>query len=539
MCALIDYCNDYICFHYNTRSYNTKSISIIIVVDIIIVDIIIVDIIIDMVSNDIIEMHNYAHYILRGIYYNYIHSETGIAISRFLIFVVFVAFVIYAKYDYLAWFILLICILEVYSSSMSTSNTPESWLNIWSEIRPLVHQGGDRDDRDGGDDRGESILNKLNKLTQGISLNDKEGFELSSILPSIPPITTADDRSLDYHTPNNFIKQSSQDFATNHFETKKCDTTGGIGSISMFGSNELIGKSRDVNFSSYDYSGKLELIRNQISNSDANEKNRKVVGSTDTFRQHCYNYFLGCVYEPIKRNDFRDIKKVIYTDIDTKIMSFDTLLNRFNIANLNTNDVSNNPNPNNYTVGNIIHRTDKNTNILAINDRDNFDFGRFINEVNSSTTDKNKNRKLEIYNNVYGYKIRLNEIFSGWRENAKRYNNDINLISISDTMLQELRNIVNYLRVIQITKKIIDKEQTDMQIYDKMAIAYTGNKQYLPYGFFNIQNGSALDIRILPKTFFTDFNSYKLYELTDTYNVPDEQRYLYGISYFYNNMLHP
>jgi hypothetical protein len=261
-----------------------------------------------MVSNDITD----PHYILRGIYYNYIHSDTGIAISRFLIFVVVITLVIYAKYDYLVWFILLICIVEVSSSSMSTrSDAPESWLNIWSEIQPMVHPGRRGDGGEGSSDGdSDSVLNTLNNLTHGISLNDKEGFELSNILPSIPTITTADDRRLDYHTPNNYNKQSSQDFADNHFESKKCDTAGGIGSISMFGSNELIGNSRNVNIvSSYDYSGKLEIIRNQISNSDTNEKNVKVVGSTDTFRQYCYNYFLGCVYEPIKRNDFRDIKK--------------------------------------------------------------------------------------------------------------------------------------------------------------------------------------------------------------------------------------
>ena len=497
-----------------------------------------------MVSNDITD----PHYILRGIYYNYIHSETGVAISRFLIFVVFVTFVIYTKYDYLFGFILLICILEVSSSSMSTSNTPESWLNIWSEIQPLVHRGGDCGDRYGGVDQegsGESIINKLNKLTQGISLNDKEGFEISSILPSIPPITTVDDRSLDYHTPNNFIKQSSQDFADNFFESKKCDTTGGIGNISMFGSNELIGRSRNVNLvSNYDYSGKLELIRNQISTSDINEKNVKVIGSPDTFKQYSYNYFLGCVYEPITRsqdlsgsvlNDFRNVKKVIYTDIDTKIMSFDKLLTRFNIANLNTSD------PTNYTVGNIIHRTNNNNNnnnILVINDVDDSDFGRFINQANSSTTDKNKNKKLEIYNKVYGYKIRLNEIFNGWRNNALQYNNDITLISISDTLLQEIRNIVNYLRVIQITKNIIDKEN-EIKIYDNMAIAYNSNKQYIPYGYSVTTPGDGVIRRDIKNSIFNYFNDYKLYELTDTYNIPDEQRYLYGISYFYNNILHP
>ncbi len=504
-----------------------------------------------MVSNDITEMHNYAHYILRGIYYNYIHSDTGIAISRFLIFVVFVAFVIYAKYDYLLGFILLICVLEVSSSSMSTSNTPDSWLNIWSEIWPILHRGDGGGEKRVGhdDDDGESILNNLNKLTQGISLNDKEGFELSSILPSIPPITTADDRSLDYHTPNNFIKQSSQDFADNFFESKKCDLTGGIGSISMFGSNELIGSSRTVTLvSSYDYSGKIREMKANMTN-ESEVINKKII-SPDLFKQQCYKYFYDCVYMPIKRSqdlsgsvtiDFRDVKKSIYNDIDTKIMSFEKLLKRFNIANLNTSDLTNNPS--NYTVGNIIVPPIKtatttepdNINIMEIDDVDESDFGRFINQVNSSTTDKNKNKKLEIYNKVYGYKIRLNAIFSGWRDNAKRYNNDIKLISISDTMLQEIRNIVNYLRVIQITKIIIDKEQTDLKIYVNMDIAYNGNKEYIPYGY-SVTPSDGIIRRDVTNSIFTYFNGYKLYELTDAFNTPDEQRYLYGISYFYNNI---
>lgn len=269
-------------------------------------------------------------------------------------------------------------------------------------------------------------------------------------------------------------------------------------------------------------------------------KNVKVLGLPATFKQHCYNYFLGCVYEPIKRSqdlsgsvtiDFRDVKKSIYNDIDTKIMGFNKIFNRFNVANLNT------ANPTNYTVGNIINPSDKNKNIMAINDVDDSDFGRFINQVNSSTTDKNKNKNLEIYNKVYGYKIRLNEIFSGWRDNALRYNNDITLISISDTMLQEIRNIVNYIRVIQLTKNSIDKEQTELKIYVNMDIAYNSNKEYIPYGY-TPSPGDGIIRRDVTNSIFKYFNDYNLYELTDTFNLPDEQRYLYGISYFYNNILH-
>jgi hypothetical protein len=75
-----------------------------------------------------------------------------------------------------------------------------------------------------------------------------------------------------------------------------------------------------------------------------------------------------------------------------------------------------------------------------------------------------------------------------------------------------------------------------MKIYDNMNNAYNTNKQYLPYGY-DLSGGIIR--RDVTNGIFKEFNNYKLYELTDTYNVPDEQRYLYGISYFYNNILHP
>ena len=501
--------------------YN-KSISINIVVNI-------------METTDVNKLHNYAHYIFRGIYYNYIHSETGIAVSRCIIFILLVTFIIYAKYDYLIWFLAFIFFLEVISYSTSDSS---SWLNIWSELRPVIiksdnvnsninlYQGDSLSKNVGG-----SIIDNINKITEGLSLNEKEGFLF---------ISRGDDSGKDYHTPNNFIKEDSQDFTDKYFESKKCNN--GIGSIVMAGTNQMLGGTRNVNFSStYDYKGKVELIRNQISNSQDNERNIKVVGASETFKQYCYNYFLDCVYDPITRSkksfnnagpDFRGLKTEMYNGINNNIMNLDNLLSRFNQDNFNKNDVS----LNNYVVGNLIK------NITDINDKSDSDFGSFIEAESNKNDDMYRARRMEMYNTVYSFKQKLNELFSLWRSNAKRYNNDIMLISISDTVLQELTYMVNYLRIIKMTMDIIIKEK-EMNIYEDMKRAYDtpGNKGYIPYGY-KVTSSDSIIRRDVTNSVFTQnyFSSRNIYglDINDTINLPDEQRYLYGISFFYNNILH-
>lgn len=503
------------------KLYN-KSISINIVVNI-------------METNDVIKMHNYAHYILRGIYYNYIHSDTGIAISKFIIFVLFVTFIIYAKYDYLIWLLAFICLLEVISYSKSDAS---SWLNIWSELRPIIIKSDNSSVNLYEDDDGKSknigvgsIIDNINKITEGLSLNEKEGFLL---------ISRGDDSGKDYHTPNNFIKEDSQDFSDKYFESKKCNN--GIGSIVMAGTNQMLGGRRDVNFSStYDYKGKVELIRNQISNSETNERNIRVIGSSETFKQYCYNYFLDCVYDPITRSkksfnnagpDFRGLKTEMYNGINNNIMNLDNLLSRFNQNNFNRNDVS----LNNYVVGNLMN------NITEINDKSDSDFGSFIEVESNKNDDMYRARRMEIYNTVYSFKQKLNELFRGWRENARRYNNDIMLISISDTVLQELKYMVNYLRIIKMTMDIIIKEK-EMNMYEDMKKAYDtpGDKGYIPYGYKVTPSDSIIrrDVTnsVFTQMYFSNKNIYGL-DINDTINLPDEQRYLYGISYFYNNILH-
>jgi hypothetical protein len=247
------------------------------------------------------------------------------------------------------------------------------------------------------------------------------------------------------------------------------------------------------------------------------------------------------VYDPITRSkksfnnagpDFRGLKTEMYNGINNNIMNLDNLLSRFNQNNFNRNDVS----LNNYVVGNLMN------NITEINDKSDSDFGSFIEVESNKNDDMYRARRMEIYNTVYSFKQKLNELFRGWRENARRYNNDIMLISISDTVLQELKYMVNYLRIIKMTMDIIIKEK-EMNMYEDMKKAYDtpGDKGYIPYGYKVTPSDSIIrrDVTnsVFTQMYFSNKNIYGL-DINDTINLPDEQRYLYGISYFYNNILH-
>jgi hypothetical protein len=222
----------------------------------------------------------------------------------------------------------------------------------------------------------------------------------------------------------------------------------------------------------------------------------------------------------------------MYNGINNNIMNLDILFSRFNQNNFNRNDVS----LNNYVVGNLMNH------ITEINDKSESDFGSFIEAESNKNDDMYRARRMEIYNTVYGFKQKLNDYFRGWRENARRYNNDIMLISISDTVLQELKYIVNYLRIIKMTMDIIIKEK-EMNIYEDMKKAYDtpGDKGYIPYGYKVTPSDSIIrrDVTnsVFTQMYFLNKNIYGL-DINDTINLPDEQRYLYGISYFYNNILH-
>jgi hypothetical protein len=453
------------------------------------------------ISNDIIELHNYIHYILRSIYYNYINTATGIALSRLVVIVLFVS--VFRHYDLFVFFLIIVIILEISSYTPPPNhNHNSSWLGIWPEIRKFVSideinnynsvfnnflsdDGGNY----GGKYRYRTLTETLNDLTNGISLNETnrqsshviEGFSLPSIT-----IAKGDDTGRDYHNSNTFVKLNSQEFSDNYFESKKCGYAGGVGSISLFGSNEIIGSRIATMSSVYDFAGNI--------------------GNKD-------KYFKDCVYDPINRNpNLKNFKTQVFSGINDNIMNINDILARFSTDINNVNNTT-------YVIGNILK---KHNNYIAneyfnrINDKSEEQYTILIKKVNNEKDPdydiKYKSRKLEIYNKVYGYKTKLNEFFERIETQYKQNNNVIGTMTISDTTIQELREIINYLRVVKMSKDIID-----------IVTTYNIDKE----GSTPNQNNNV-------KPMFKDLKIYES-DLDKSYNTPDEQRYLWGISYYYNN----
>lgn len=234
--------------------------------------------------------------------------------------------------------------------------------------------------------------------------------------------------------------------------------------------------------------------------------------------------------------DFRTLKTTIYDKITSNIMSIDAVLSKFKM-NSNTIGIS----ENNYIVNNIIN-IKAGTNFITLIDYkpvetiDN-DFGTLIIEENKKT-DRFKNRRLDVYNKVNQYKKRLNEIFTIWNNSVKDNNKEIGNINISDNMLQEIKEIVNYIQVIKDTNTIIRNEMNgERNIYAKFTPALITSKEFLPYGFVinTSANTETLDIN-KTNDVFTIHKNINMNNLMSDYNLPDEQRYVYGISYFYNNI---
>jgi hypothetical protein len=393
----------------------------------------------------------------------------------------------------------------------------------------------------------------INHLTNGVSLNTKEGFEIFGI-------SRTDDSGTDYHNRTTSVDKNSQEFSDKFFENKKCNN--GLGSIVMSGTNELIGQRSVYMSSTYDYANKLKLIKDQIwpevKTINTITYNINDVSNNDQFQQYCYNYFFDCVYQPIHRSrkatgtttiDFRDFKKGVYIGINNNIMNINGLLvDRFNLSNLK--DTSNN-----RIVGNIINDNTADItddyglyNINEINDKSDAQFGDFIDEE-SKKTDIFKGRRLEIYNRVYQYKKKLNEIFTNWKNHSKNYNINVRFISVNDSVLNDLSEIINFIRLVKMSFDIVFIHDivvhpilgNNKTLYELIAEAKTKNvKKMIPYGFKEhgtkiIQDTDKFEIM---KKFLSIRNIYEIPQtsVNTSYTLPDEERFLYGISYFYNNI---
>lgn len=467
------------------------------------------------------EVQYYIQYILSWVVHNVIYTDASFAIVRILIFIGLVSLLIYGQYI----LFVLLCIVVI-----SAEYLVDDGDNYVEQFAAKVMPGTSR------------IVDK-DELTTGISIHDgREGFSLT-----MPKIIKGDTSGKDHRRSNKFIEEDSRDFTEKEFRSKQCSIGSGIGGITMFGSNELIGTSREATLRGiYDFAGN---VTDNTSTTDVTIKAKRA------------KYFKECVFEPVKRNDFRDFKKKIYTDINSKIINIENCLKRFNteilfntssnisagysqrlttmmdstVTGINADDSA----KVSYTYTSLIvggsnedsdkvKLSKKLSNIQALNrgnNADNFSkqtYSELLKKTNDSTDNSaRKQQAMDIFGKVYGYRTRIDEILAMMRAQTKDDIASINTVRISESVVQELRTMLSYLKMIQQTDAIIKFEEAN-KIYDTLNTTQPPSSlDALPIKGLLTMTGAANNIFKIPLD-------------DDTYNTNDEKRYLYGITYYFD-----
>lgn len=497
------------------------------------------------------EIQYYLQYIISWIYHNVIHSDVMYAILKILLIIGLVALFVYREYTLFVLLCVVIISFECFRW-MTENNRDFGELQktiastLWfdhTEISSSATSG----------------INDKDVLTQGVSLS-REGFSLG-----MPKIIQGDDSGKDHRRSNKFIEEDSNDFTDRYFKSKQCGIGSGIGGITMFGSNELIGTTRNA----------------QITNIyDFENKSTPNTSSGDTFKRA--TYFIDCVYTPINRSygnvgafrevnsdkyvvgDFRDMKILMYNDINYRIIDITRCLARFDTGLLfnTTSDITANIS-NRITLSNkkddttIIKKdntfvyksliagdtnSDKMKNIQPLNsgsagdNLSNSTYSQLLQSVNSDERYKNsaalKQRHLNVYSKVHGYRKRIDEILSIMREQTKNDAALLYTVRVDEAIIQELRMILGYLAIIQRTYNII-KYETELGTGDKTKGIYVTKLDKTP-------TPTTLDVVTpTPPLLITgDTNIFRIPHDDDTYNSADEKRYLYGITYYFGGRPH-
>jgi len=330
----------------------------------------------------------------------------------------------------------------------------------------------------------------------------------------------------------------SREFTEKYFNSKQCAIGSEGGSISMFGDNEIIG-TREIKLDTiYDFSG--NWTPNTADAAGGNSAKR-------------YKYFKDCVYDPIQRNDFRELKKEMYAKINQKIINIPRCLARFNIAVLfNTRSdvtanisrpvtVSNQKyNANNDVVytetESIIIGTDndkKLANIQPLNagtvgdNASETTYTSLMKETNEATTGiysdaYRKQIANDVYGKVFGYRKRIDEILNMMREQSANDKSRLYTVRVSESIIKELRTILAFLAVIEQSNRVILFEEANT-LFNTVTTAVgtsPGTLAVLPSNTKpNISGG---------------YNIFGIPLEDNTYNMKDEQRYLYGITYYFD-----
>ena len=482
----------------------------------------------------------YIQYLSYWFYHNVLYTETAAVLLKIGVFVILLALLVYEKYHYFTLGLVLIIgastALYLYLRGAGAGASMSEWFDTTASSADVR-----RVDKD--------------ELTIGVPLI-KEGFSIG-----MPKIIKGDDSGKDYHRSNKFIEEDSRDFTEKYFSSKKCGIGSGIGGITMFGSNELIGGQRTVALSGvYDFSG--------------NWGNRDMNGTTPAINSQRYKYFKDCVFVPVKRSvdgggGFREIKMSIFDNINTKIININNVLSRFNttilfntqsdpmadyskrisLSSMKTESDTDTELGNQAGVTYISLITGGNNNaklknIQALYDADNINdkmYAGLLTNINNNITMNSsvKQRHLETYEKAYGFRKKLDSIFATMRAQTKDDASLMYTVRVSESAVQELRMMLGYLAIIQRTNDIIQFEThigaSKNGIYNMAPIGLppVGELGVIP----NIDR--AIDDDASKGTYKSNIsgainNIFKIPLEDDTYNDNDEKRYVYGITYYFD-----
>lgn len=489
------------------------------------------------------ELQYYIQYILSWVYHNVLYTDATFAIVRILIIIGLISLLVYGQYI----LFVLLCIVVICAEYLANADDGDNPVAQFAAeaMAATTHQPH------------ATRIVDIDELTRGISIGGREGFSLT-----MPKIIKGDASGKDHRRSNKFIEEDSRDFTEKEFTSKQCSIGSGIGGITMFGSNELIGTRAATIRGIYDFEG------NWTDNS-ANDP------TTNTKR---LKYFKECVFEPVKRStvgatDFRDFKKKVYDDITNNVINIESCLKRFNTGVLFktssdiTTDYSKRLTPFGGTVSGknndgtdtsdvsfnyvsfIAGETDntvKLSNIQALNKGNNGDnnnertYSALLKATNDSThivytnSPVLKQRAMDIFGKVYGYRTRIDEILAMMRAQTKDDESFLHTVRISEPVVKELRTMLSYLAIIKQTDAIIkfeefiknDANATDSGIYKKML-----NTTPPPSVLGPIELPQSI---LALNTINMANNIFKIPLDDDTYNTNDEKRYLYGITYYFD-----
>lgn len=462
------------------------------------------------------DLQYYLKYIFSWFYHNVAYTDATFSIIRILIIIGLVSLLVYQQYI----LFVLLCIIVISAEFFILDDvTSKRMKDIFSfDMNPSTYRREVEKD----------------ELTTGVSIT-REGFSLG-----MPKIVKGDDTGKDYHRSNKFVEEDSNEFTDKYFSSKQCSIGSGVGSITMFGSNELIGDSRNAIIS-----GLYDFERNWVDNTSSGDAAKR------------FTYFKDCIYEPIQRNDFRDFKRDIYSQINTKIIDIPKCLARFNVNVLfnTTSDIT-------ADISKQVTLSDKKNSgdvadvayVSIIQGETNPTKLAYIQPLNAGTAGDNSNestytslmkdindaksglysdrsnklRAIDVCGKVFGFRKRIDEILAIMREQTKNDASLLHTVRINESVVKELRMMLAYLAMIQRTKDIIDFELSlGVRMYDSISTAVTSS------------SGSTGTLGPIPGVLSSTISSisginniFRIPLEDDSYNTKDEKRYLYGITYY-------